>query len=171
METSDLNITNRQLVAEIYEKYLPELKLYFAHYTHDMAEAEDMVQDLFIKILKIGTLCEKTARNLLFVTARHMIIDDARHKAYIRMENLHLQYRMELIDNSVYDRMERNSLLELERNRLQTMPQKRAAAYRLWRQEKTMKEIAQELNIAQRTAETHVYLAMCEMKKYLRAAM
>ena len=68
--------------------------------------------------------------------------------------------------------MERDQILQLEERKLQTMAQKRAQIYRMWRgDDKTMKEIAQELNLSTRTVETHVYLAVREMKEYIHAAI
>lgn len=172
MEKTTLNQQKTNLVAKIYEKYLPELKLYFVNYTHDMMEAEDMVQNLFLKVMRLDLICESTARNLLFVTAHRMIIDDVRHQAYVRLAEQRLRDGSEVMDSfSVYDEMERQQVLALENRHLQEMAKKRAHVYRLWREEKTMKEIAEEMNISVRTAETHVYLATREMKEYIRRAM
>ena len=167
-------ITNQQseLIARVYEQNFEELKLYFLTYTHNEMDAEDMVQTLFIKIMRIDLIVEDTVRHLLFTTAHRMIIDDVRHQYHVRQAELRLKNGMELISpTTVYDMMERQQILALEERRLQSMPKKRAAVYRLWREEKSMKEIAETLNISIRTAETHVYHATCEMKEYIRKAM
>ena len=172
MKTITLNKKQSELVAKIYEQYLPELKLYFVNYTHNMMEAEDMVQNLFIKVLRLDIINEETARNLLFVTAHHMIIDDVRHQYHVHLAEQRLKNGAELADTfSVYDKMERDRVRMLEERHLQTMAKKRAQIYRLWREESSMKEIAEVMNISVRTAETHVYLATREMKEYLRKAM
>ena len=169
--TMDTSITQQKqaLVAKMYEMYLPELKLYFVNFTHNMMEAEDMVQNLFVKVMRLDLICESTARNLLFVTAHRMIIDSLRHQAHVRQAQRVLRDGSEISDAfSVFDEMERKQILELETRYLQEMPKKRAQIYRMWRDEKTMKEIADEMHITVRTAETHVYLATREMKKYIR---
>lgn len=80
----DYNLQNRGLVASIYEKYYADLKQYLVSYTHDVMAAEDMLQDLFIKVMSLDVISENTAKNLIFVMAKRMIIDDARHKAFVR---------------------------------------------------------------------------------------
>ena len=80
MERND-NLQNRSVVASIYKKYYSDLKQYLVSYTHDVMAAEDMLQDLFIKVMSLDVISEDTAKNLLLVMAKRMIIDDARHKA------------------------------------------------------------------------------------------
>lgn len=171
METTDWNKANKGLIMCMYNKYMPELKAYFWHYTHVWEDAEDMVQDLFYKILKIDVLSEKTMRNLLFVVARRMIVDDARHRAFVRLKEKNASIQMMDMDNSVHEKMERDHLLTIEAHFSQRMSPKRKAAYSLWREGKSMKEIAADLNIKTRTAESHVYKAVCYMKENLRMAL
>ena len=173
METKTKPCRQNELVVQLYKEYSPELKLFFVNYTHDMMAAEDMVQNLFMKIMRLDAILPSTARNLLFVTARRMVIDDIRRKSYAQEQLKQLRDGSRLEDGfSVFDKMERDQILQLEERKLQTMAQKRAQIYRMWRgDDKTMKEIAQELNLSTRTVETHVYLAVREMKEYIHAAI
>lgn len=172
MEAKTITRQQSELIARVYEKNLEELKLYFLAYTHNEMDAEDMVHTLFLKMMRIDLIVEDTVRHLLFTTARRMIIDDIRHQYHVRQAELHLKNGMELASpTTVYDEMERKQVLALEECRLLTMPKKRAAVYRMWREEKSMKEIAEAMNISIRTAETHVYHATCEIKDYIRKAI
>ena len=160
-----------QLIACVYEKYRSELLLYFAHYTKNMMLAEDLTQDLFVKIMNVDVVCVKTIRSLLFLAARRMIIDVARHKAYRCKGEETLMRELESVDASTYDKIFRHDLLEWEERRIIAMPRKRAAVYRLWREDRSMKEIAKILGIAPRTVESHVYHAVCDMRKYFGVTM
>lgn len=172
METKAITSQQSDLIARIYEQYLGELKLYFLAYTHNEMEAEDLVHNLFMKLMRVDLIVESTVRHLLFTTAHRMIIDDVRHKYYVRQAEIRMKNGMELAcPTDVYDKMERDQLLALEERKLNTMPKKRANAYRLWREEKSMQEIAAALNISRRTAEAHVYHATCEMKEFFRKAV
>lgn len=172
METNTITDQQSDLLARVYVQYLEELKLYFLAYTHNEMEAEDFVHNLFLKMMRLDLIVESTVRNLLFTTAHRMIIDDVRHRFYVRQAEVRLKNGMELASpTDVYDKMERDQILSLEEKKLSTMPTKRANAYRMWRDEKSMKEIALALNISQRTAEAHVYRATCEMKAYIRMAI
>lgn len=75
---------NREMVASIYRRYYMDIKMYLLSYTHDEMAAEDMLQDLFIKVMSLEVITLETAKNLLLVMAKRMIIDDARHKAFVR---------------------------------------------------------------------------------------
>ena len=66
MERND-NPQNRSVVASIYKKYYSDLKQYLVSYTHDVMAAEDMLQDLFIKVMSLDVISEDTAKNLLLV--------------------------------------------------------------------------------------------------------
>ena len=172
METKTITSQQANLIGRIYEQYLGELKLYFLAYTHNEMEAEDFVHNLFMKLMRIDLIIESTARHLLFTTAHRMIIDDVRHQYYVRQAEIRMKNGMDLSSPAdVYDKMERDQLLALEERKLNMMPKKRAAAYRLWREEKSMKEIAEALNISRRTAEAHVYHATCDMKEFFRKAV
>ena len=171
MEMTELNKTNRNLIMCMYCNYMPELKAYFMHYTHVWEDAEDMVQELFYKLLKVDVLSEKTMRSLLFVAARRMIVDDARHKAIVRLKEKNASVQMMDMDRSFDEKIEHDHLLTIEAHFSQRIPPKRRAAYSLWREGKTIKEIAEDLNIKTRTAESHVYQAMSYMKAKLRAAL
>ena len=152
METNTITDQQSDFLARIYVQYLEELKLYFMAYTHNEMEAEDFVHNLFMKIMRLDLIVESTVRNLLFTTAHRMIIDDVRHRYYVRQAEVRMRNGMELsAATDVYDKMERDQILGLEERKLQTMPRKRACAYRMWREEKSMKEIALALNISQRT--------------------
>ena len=75
------------------------------------------------------------------------------------------------MDRSFDEKIEHDHLLTIEAHFSQRIPPKRRAAYSLWREGKTFKGIAGDLNIKTRTAESHVYQAMSYMKAKLRAAL
>ena len=143
---------------------------YLAGYTHDAMDAEDMAQDIFVKMLSIGVVTEATAEALLFVMARRMIIDDARHKAFVRQGMKQLAYTVSRYDtHSVARRLEVDEVLARERAVLARMAPKRARVYEMYRHEElSAREIAARLDISRRTVETHIYLSTKEMKRQMQ---
>ena len=137
--------------------------------THDTMDAEDMAQDIFVKMLSIGVVTEATAEALLFVMAGRMVIDDARHKAFVRQGMKQLACTVSQYDtHSVARRLEVDELLERERAVLARMAPKRARVYEMYRHEElSAKEIAARLDISRRTVETHIYLSTKEMKRQM----
>lgn len=169
MEQND-KLQNRSMISSIYKKYYSDLKQYFVSYTHEMMAAEDMLQDLFIKVMSLDIISEETAKNLLFVMAKRMIIDDARHQAFVRETEKQLACSMSSMDNnSVVRRVEAADILSFERKHLAEMPAKRAAIYNMYKHEEmTTDEIVEKLQLSKRTVETHIYLSTKDMKTYLR---
>ena len=166
----EYNLQNRDLVASIYEMYYTDLKQYFVSYTRDVMAAEDMLQDLFVKVMNLDVIAHDTAKNLLFVMAKRMIIDDARHKAFVRETEKQLMASMESMDHSsMVQRIEAADILSFERQHLAEMPAKRAAIYKMYKHEEmTTDEIVEKLQLSKRTVETHIYLSTKDMKSYLR---
>lgn len=112
METT-VKCINHEVVASIYKRCYGKLLAYLAGCTHDTMDAEDMAQDIFVKMLSIGVVTEATAEALLFVMARRMVIDDARHKAFVRQGMKQLACTVSQYDtHSVARRLEVDELLE-----------------------------------------------------------
>lgn len=161
------------LIASIYEKYYDEVKRYLRSYTHDEMDAEDLLQDLFLKVMKFDIINEETAKNLLIVMARRMAIDYVRHKSFIHRREQDLSAMASIYDrDSLSRKVEVADLLSLERQHLSKMAPKRAQVYELYRhQEFSALEIAQMLHLSKRTVETHIYLSSKEMRQYLQKSM
>lgn len=169
MERND-NLQNRGMVASIYKKYYTDLKQYLVSYTHDVMAAEDMLQDLFVKVMSLDVISDETAKNLLFVMAKRMIIDDARHKAFVCESEKQMAHSMSSMESySMARRIEAADILSFERRHLAEMAPKRAHIYKMYKHEGlTTDEIVEKLNLSKRTVETHIYLSTKDMKAYLR---
>ena len=164
------NLQNRSLVSLIYKKYYTDLMQYLMSYTHDVMAAEDMLQDLFMKVMSLDVISEESAKNLLFVMAKRMIIDDARHKAFVRESEKQLALSMSgMEDHSMAHRIEAADILSFEQRHLAEMPTKRANIYKMYKHEGlTIDEIVEKLQLSKRTVETHIYHSTKDMKAYLR---
>lgn len=168
----DNNINNRDLIAQMYTEHAEDMKRYLLSYTRDMMKAEDMLHDLFMKVMQIDLITPGTARSLLIMVARRMIIDDARHIAFVRRQTENIKCSMEYMDHPGSTMAEVHDLMQLEEARLQAMAKKRACVYRLYRHEgMTADEIAAELSLSKRTVESHIYLSTREIRAYMREVM
>lgn len=153
----------------MYEKYAQDVCRFFCSYTHHLMEAEDMTQDLFLKLAAIDIINEKTFKSLLIITASHMVTDNARHKQFVRRYERDAVAEMERFDGfSVEKKMDRDHLAHVISMRLEKMPSRCADIYTLFfRKEMRTKEIALELNIGVRTVETYIYQSRKELRDYL----
>lgn len=166
----DNNQQNQEIVATIYNMYYNDLKLYLLSYTHDVMAAEDMLQDLFLKVMSLDIISLDTAKSLLLVMAKRMIIDDARHKAFVRESLQNIAYSIaRKFEQSPAQRIEAADILSFESRHLAEMPAKRANIYKMYKHdEMPADKIAEALSLSKRTVETHIYLSTKEMKAYLR---
>lgn len=166
----DLQNGDTKAFEEIYRAYVGKVYHFVLSLLHDHYLAEEATQILFIKIWE-----------------RHETIDPERNfESYLFTISRHLSYKL---TEEMINRMERLSSLnppeeetthspqlELEAQSLQQhidriveqFPNTRRKIFRLSRVEHlSHKEIAQHLNISERTVETHIYRALIEIKTKL----
>ncbi|MGN0282446.1 MAG: sigma-70 family RNA polymerase sigma factor [Prevotella sp.] len=159
---------------EMYTEFYGEVKKFFTRYTHDESRAEDMAQDLFLRLFDYkDMIVHATARSFVFTTAKRMIIDDARRAAFVRRATADLTHKAqdELFWNDC-ETFECKQIREMEQAKLNTMPKKMAMIYRLTRFEgKTADELAEELHISKRTVEYHLYVSRREVRNALKSAL
>lgn len=169
----NLHTTNREIIATLYKSSYDDLKRYLTSYTHDVMAAEDMAQDLFIKMMSIDIITEDTARNLAFTMAKRMIIDDARHKAFVRKQEKNLRETASIYDSfSITSKIAHDEIALMENQILDNMAPKRASVYRMYRHEElTAQEIADKTGLSKRTVEVHIYLSTKQVREQLRKAL
>lgn len=167
-----LHTDNKNIVAAVYKSSYDNLKHYFMSYTHDAMAAEDMLQDLFMKLLSLDVISEETALNLVFVMAKRMIVDAARHKSFIRKQEKDIAHTLSYYEDSVARKVEYDELVCMERTFLNQMPAKRAHVYSLYRHDAlSADEIALKLGISKRTVEAHIYLSTKEMRRKMESVI
>lgn len=170
----DENRKHNILIAEIYNTYLNDVKQYFTCCTHDEMQAEDMAQELFIKLMNYEDLILKeTAKSFVFTIAKRMVVDYARHKVFVRRATQ--GYMLKMQEEKFWqdsDTLECRQISEMERNAIGRLPKKMARVYSLTRFDgKTSQELAEELNISKRTVEYHLLVSRKEIRKMLKKAI
>lgn len=170
--------SQQSLIADIYQQYANDVKLYFLKYTREagmadpMLMAEDMTQDLFVKLMGYeDMIISDTAKSFVFTIARRMIVDDARHQQFVRRAVEGMKYEQDHFWQES-ETLECKQLKEMEIKKLRTLPKKMAQVYELTRfQEKTAQEIADEMHISKRTVEYHLLMSRREIRQSLRMAV
>ena len=165
--------TNTNDIETIYRTYSEDVLTYFLSYTHDRMDAEDMLHDLFLKLMKLDVITLATAKSLLFVMASRMITDHARHRAYVREYQRYARVENSYIETSnIESRIDGRRLHQLEMQCLSEMKESSAAIYRMkFHEDRSAKEIALLLNMNQRTFEGHIYQLRKLMRQRLAAAL
>lgn len=164
---------NMDTISRIYNMYAEDVKRYFFSQFHDVMLAEDMLQDLFLKVMKKDLISEQTAKNLLFVIAHRMVIDRIRHMALVQDYQRYAMYEIEKsTPSTVVNQMDAARIVKIESKCLSQMKEKSATIYQLFvHEEKSAKEIAEEMQMNLRTVEGHILRSKKAVREYVSKCM
>lgn len=146
---------------------------YILKRTGDAAEAEDLTQTVFLRLLESRWLIsEDTVQSLIFTIAHNQVIDWMRRNARRQRAQEYFFIHSPKAANATDEAVETNELEEIERGCLQKMSPRRAEVYIEYiHNGKSADEIAASLDLSKRTVENHIFGARQEMKAALNTAI
>lgn len=169
------NESHISLIADYYSRHYEELLAFVSKRMKYDQVAEDIVQDVFVNLMKMDVITSVTLPSLVYTIARNLILDYWRHKQHVE------KYEQKVIcDNgmgatqryeveSVYAAREINEILERGIARL---TDKQQVVYRMNVFEgKQVKDISEELGINYKTIENRLGTARKEVRGYMRRIM
>lgn len=151
------------------ELYTP-LTWFAARILNGKDPAEDIVMDAFVKIWYVGSDLNNVAssRSFLYSTVRNACIDAVRRQKRKNESELELAYLSATEDRYILEDMIRAELVGQLQNTLNTLPPKCREIFRLfYLEDKSIKEIATELNLSVNTIKTQKRRAMELLKQRL----
>ena len=161
---------------QLYIAHFPKVKNFASALTTSSLEADDIAQCVFLKLWSKPELWHNTDCDIdsyLYAMTRNEIFATFRHRAVEREFADHAAGSAlleELCEEAgalkgIYYR----ELLLLVEMALTRMPAARSRAFRMSRfEEKSNKEIAQELQLPLRTVEDHIYRTLKELRQLLK---
>ena len=156
--------------SDIFSAYYKDLVFFAYSFTHELPDAEDIVQDTFVKLWEHHEELNVTVslKSMLLKTIQNKCIDWHRHKKII---NNHSNY---IIDNSpIYEFDTDNYVLKSElegriEKAIANLPEKFKEAFEMNRfEELKYHEIATKLNVSVRTVEVRISKALELLRKSL----
>ncbi|HET9571832.1 MAG TPA: sigma-70 family RNA polymerase sigma factor [Bacteroidales bacterium] len=164
---------NQQLIADSYVKYRDVVHGYFRKRLVNDFEAEDLTQDVFIKLVTYAQMLRPdTVQYFIFTIARNLSIDYNR-RFFKKLEIA--QYLMNETDscsNTTENEIAYNELVCIEQQALQSLPEQRGKVYQLSMYgEYTYKEMAEILDISPRTVEKHLFTGRADVRRYIAAVI
>lgn len=146
---------NVQLLTKIYVAYRPVVFRYVSRRLNGSAEAEDLVQDAFLRLLEYCPLLRPDAvRSFLYTVVRNLLTDYLRRYYKKKEVMAYIQEGFSVSVNNVEDKAIAKDLLLQEKVVLRRLPPKTKVIYSKSRfDEKTVSEISLELNLSKRTVE------------------
>jgi len=154
----------------LYFKYGSKLYYFAYKYLKTKEDAEGLVQDIFAKIWEIRKKLnsQQSFSSFLFTIAKNSIFNKHRKKLN---ENAYREH-LKIYFDEIYDKTENDIILSDMKKRIDKcvakFPTKRKEIFVLSREDGlSYKEISEKLNISEKTIESHIRLAL----KELRAAL
>lgn len=161
-----------ELVSRAFTQYHNAIVAYISRRIKETDEAEDMAQDVFVRLMShIDMLRETTIKSFLYTIAQNIVIDYLRKNAK-RLELQSYMYDATITEtHSVEEQFSANDILALERKRMEELPSQRRKIYCMSRfEDLSSREIAEKLNISRRTVEFHLLLGRKDVREYIRRA-
>ena len=164
---------NNQLLSNYYSMHRDELVSFIAVRTVDAIEAEDIVQDIFLRLLRGQHLITpQTLPSLLHTMARHAVCD------YYRRRHVHEEYEhyiqtsdfsCQTFDDSVESVFSAQQLMERMERSLARLPKACCEIYRLHIYDgMKVSDIAQELSLPYKQVENRLGQARKAVRQQLR---
>ena len=168
MET--INKTNRQIVGETYQKVRQEIFSIFRQACIAEDTCEDMVQDVFMKILGLDIIIEDQLKGLAVQIAYQKRTDYLRHRAFVNKVHNDCLWKME--QSYTNTEAEVNDILQVEMKAISCMSEKDARIYQMTRfEEKTADEIVMETGLSKRAVESRIYRTRMQVRHSVKKAM
>lgn len=159
---------NEEAFAELYNRYWKRIYTMALSYTRSPEAAQDIVQDVFLKIWikKENLLQVREFKPFLFVTARNLIISSLRNRVF--HVNLDPDEQVEEETFLPERQLSYKESVGLLHKAIDLLPPQQQRAYRLSRNEgMRYEDIAQEMGISALTVRTHITKALSFVRKYL----
>ncbi|MBV7529450.1 RNA polymerase sigma-70 factor [Chitinophaga sp. sic0106] len=164
LQTSDHRAFN-----EIYRRYWDKLYYLAAKKLQELEEAESIVQDVFVDLWhrREQLRIHENLEGYLVVAVKYRIINYLARQDRFRSYQQYISTRQNINDSTTEDWISFEDLREWLFKMVAQLPEKCRMAYQLREEGFTQKEIAQQMQISEKTVETHISRAL----KAIRASI
>jgi RNA polymerase sigma-70 factor (family 1) len=161
----------KEAFQELFERYAPRIYQFSLSYLKNEQDAEELVQDVFLKIWEKRESLDKSKniKAFIFKVAVNTIYD------FIRRKNIESAYKefasvnFESQPDSTWHQVIFDEMIDNLDILVKQMPAERQKIFRLSREDGlTNDEIASKLNLSKRTVENQLYRAITFLKKHFR---
>lgn len=157
----------------IFNKYKNDLKRYLLKSLRHEAAADDLVQDVFVRLLRYKVdIPESSIKGFLFVTSANLVKDRFRRQKVRRLSLTDPNHpaRLSVTQQNPEVILKDKQRLELLKTVLDDMDQKYHTAFILYRfQDKKHAEIAEIMGVTSRTVRNYIKEAMLQLNEKLQA--
>ncbi|MFK7834511.1 MAG: RNA polymerase sigma factor [Winogradskyella sp.] len=164
MSKNSRNICDSKTFEFIYTTYAKDIRRFLFFKTQDMANAEDLLQDAFIKL---WDNCSKVdydkVKSYIYTIANNMFLNEKKHEKVIHKYNQQHQ-KHDTNESPEFVMLEKEFMDKLEKT-IASLPEKQKEVFLLNRiEKKKYKEIAELLNISVKAVEKRMHQALLVMR-------
>lgn len=161
---------NREMIGKTYQKVRHELFTIFRQACIDVDTCEDLVQEVFLKIMGLDVIIESQLKGLAVQMAYQKRTDYLRRRAIINKVHDNLGWMMER--SYTHTEAEVNDILQVELKAISCMSDMDSKIYQLTRfEEMTADEIVLETGLSKRAVESRIYRTRNLVRSNVREAM
>ena len=160
------------LIADYYTQHYDEVKAFVALRLQFAPETEDIVQDIFVRLLLIDKMITPiTLPCLVYTIARNLICDYWRHHQCVQ-EFEHYLCKNDLVKSTIYDAesvYSANEIKEILEKSIAKLTDKQRMVYRLNVYDAMpVSEIALKLDLKYKNAENRLGIARKQVRTYVK---
>lgn len=167
---SALKLGSGKAFDSIYQMYSKRLYAYCLQFTKSPEESEEIVQDVFVKLWQNRTLIRQneTLRSLLFIMAKHQLINAYRSKVNHPVYEEFIDYKDTLSVEDAHTRLEYNEFKQAFQKAIDSLPDTQKKVISLSRiHQLSNKEIAEKLSLSEQTVKNQISLGLKVLKEKL----
>lgn len=166
MET--ISSSNRQIIGQTYQEVRTQLFSIFRQVCIAEDTCEDLVQEVFVKILGLDIIIAEQLKALAVTIAYQKRTDYLRHRAYInKVKDDMAGWEMER--SYTNQEAELSDIQQVEMKVIRCMSELDSKTYMMSRfEDKTAEEIALELNLSKRAVESRLYRTRIAVRENVR---
>lgn len=165
-------MSKKEKFEQLFNEMFPKVKSFARKILQSEEDAEDIAQDVFVKLWNSPEVWEENENwnSYVYTMTRNHIYNYLKHK--VVEQKYQQQTDPEDYDyygsDDIHDQLYAKELRLLIKLTISRMPEQRRKVFCMSRQEEmSHAEIAEKLGISVRTVERHIYLALGELKEVL----
>ena len=163
--------SNEAIIASSYTENFSKILGYIRERINDIHDAENLAQDVWLRLLECGKeLKADTIVSLLYTIAHNLVNDYLRRLYRSRAMQEEIMLTSEEADPYTESRAIARDIAAMEYRRADALPPQRRIIYMMSRyDDKSVDDIACELNLSFRTVENHLRLGRRDVRSFMAA--